>query len=84
MLCGRWRLWSLAKTEASTIIRTSSSFLILHFQFPGDSFGVGRVTNESLVILIISRLINRGESTRPPAAVHELGERGWDTIHMIL
>jgi hypothetical protein len=51
--------------------RTSSSFLIFHFQFsilhfkfPGDSFGVGRVTNESLGILTISRLTGASQTVR--------------------
>jgi hypothetical protein len=61
-------LVSLAEAKASPMIiapdRTSSSFLRLHFQFPGDSFGVGRVTNESLVILTISRLTGASQTAR--------------------
>jgi hypothetical protein len=43
--------------------RTSSGFVILHLQFLGDSFGVGRVTDESLAITTIGRF-NGGESDR--------------------
>ena len=66
-------LVSLAETEASTMIiaplRASSSFIFnspsfIHFQFPGDSFGVGRVSNESLVILTISRLTGASQTVR--------------------